>query len=69
MNEVSTRVIEVIAEEEGTHPAKLSPRLYDVIDPEALDTLTGVDSVEVRFEYAGYSVTVTDKGVVDAKPA
>ena len=62
--QISQRVVKEVAEETGTDPLELEP-LFDVINPESLNTLfeptkngafrtTG----SVTFEYAGCDVTV-----------
>ena len=55
----SESIVMEIAKRDNTSPFEMQP-LYEVIDPEALDTLfkNGVEG-EVKFEYAGYEVTVT----------
>lgn len=64
----SETVVGRIAKYEGIDPAELSP-LYDVIDPDALDSfINGADrrdtAAEIQFSYHGYTVTVsTDGGV------
>ncbi|RKD94639.1 HalOD1 output domain-containing protein [Halopiger aswanensis] len=64
----SVRVVEAIAAAEGVDPADLEPPLYDVLDPDALDTLA--DSLcsnggqfdgaasRVEFTYRTYRVEV-----------
>ena len=62
----SYRVVEAIAQKEGTSPSELSPPLFSVVDPEALDALVqeDVDSndsqVEVEFTYLDYVVQIRD---------
>lgn len=67
----SRAVVDAIAEREGVEPTELSPRLYDVIDPEALDSLfapaetdTSRPTGTVRFSYNGYDVHVSSAGAV-----
>lgn len=57
-------VVRAVAEREGVSETDLTP-LYHVIDPEALDRMvTHTDvSVEISFEYEGYTVTVEDETV------
>lgn len=66
----SHAVITNIAEQEGIDPLDMSPPLYDVLDPEALDRLleprydgTARPDVDVTFTYRGYTVTVDDSTV------
>ena len=60
----SYRVVETVAREEGVSPAELSPPLYSVVDPEALDALIQTDAdsdtgqVEIEFTYLDYVVEV-----------
>lgn len=71
----SVRVVEAIAAAEGVDPAALEPPLYDVVDPDALDTLAdslcrnggqfdGVAS-RVEFTYRTYRVEVEMGNGVD----
>ncbi|ELZ20138.1 hypothetical protein C477_06961 [Haloterrigena salina JCM 13891] len=55
-------VIELVADASGIDPIELDP-LYNVIDPEVIDTLSsssGFSSLE--FEYAGHTVVVDGTG-------
>lgn len=63
---VSVRIVETIADREGTDPASLDPVLYDVLDPDALDSLfDGVGtSGRIEFTYLGYDVAVDADGTV-----
>jgi len=61
-------IIDRIAKREEIQPVELSPPLYNVVDPEALEALLESDSVEVTFTYAGYTVTVHSGGTVRVKP-
>ncbi|WP_071933057.1 HalOD1 output domain-containing protein [Halodesulfurarchaeum formicicum] len=60
------RVIEAVAQKSGKSPESLSPPLYDVIDPDALDALMAHSSEDVRvsFKYNGYNVQVSGDGTV-----
>lgn len=68
---VSEVVIEAVAEAEGIDPVELTPPLYDVIDPDALERFfcrpPSADQMQTRvtFPYSGYEVTVTDGGAVN----
>jgi len=70
---VSNSVIATVAEAEDRDPTEISPPLYEVINPEALDQLfaatptTGRMSGEVRFSYKGYEVTVSGDGYVSVE--
>ncbi len=62
---IGHRIVEAVAEIEGTHPTELRPPLYDTIDAEALERLfTGDPSVTVHFVYNGHEVTVRGDGAV-----
>lgn len=64
------KVIERVAEAEGVSPEKLTPPLFEVIDPDALDQLFGNTATAGRMEgqaiftYNGYEVTVSGDGHV-----
>ncbi|UIP00180.1 hypothetical protein Hbl1158_02070 [Halobaculum sp. CBA1158] len=62
----SERVVDGVAAAEGVEPAALDSRLYDAVDPEALDRVVESGSPEsvVRFEFHGYRVTVRGDGAV-----
>lgn len=67
---VSDRVVAAIADRESVNPCDLEPRLYDVIDPDALDTLfrsAGMTG-EVAFTYRGYEITVRSDGELILDP-
>lgn len=61
---MSSKVIRKVAEVEGVDPAELSPQLYEIIDPDALDQIfattstTGRMNGNVTFSYNGCEVTV-----------
>lgn len=67
----SYRVVEAVAREEGVSPTDLSPPLYRVIDPEALDALFHADEarnaghLEVEFTYGEYVVRVRNDPTVN----
>ena len=69
---VCERIVEAVAEAQGTSPLDLEPPLYDVVDPDALERFLGDDSRDVRglarFSYAGCEVTVDDSGTVFVEP-
>jgi len=62
----SSRVIDRVAAAEGTEPASLHARLYDVVDPETLDRIVERSSPEltVAFRFDGYRVRVGGDGAV-----
>lgn len=66
---VSRRVVRAVARETGTDPLEL-PRLFDTIDPDALDALVReMAAGEVQFRYAGHEVTVDSHETVTVAPA
>lgn len=66
---ISGAVIEAIAEAEGTDVIELSPPLYEVIEPEALEHLFDGHSTlgKVVFTYNGCEVSVFDDGYVSVE--
>ena len=67
---VSTTVVERIADRVGVAPEELEPRLHDVVDADALDQLfdvrgDGPAEGSVVFRYAGYRVVVRASGEVE----
>lgn len=66
-NTRSERVLAAIAERESVDPVDFDRPLYDVIDPDALDTLFQSKEVNgrVEFRYLGYKVTVYSDGEVE----
>ena len=60
-------VVETVAEAMDTDPRDLPP-LYEVVDPDALDTLFkpvgGRLGLKISFEYIGHEITITDDGEV-----
>lgn len=66
---VSTAVVETVAAHEGVDPATLTPPLYEVLDPDALDALFASQPGDparatgaVTFTYREYTVTVSSDG-------
>ena len=66
---VSQTVIDAVAAAEGTPPTELTPPLYDVIDPEALDKVfAGKASLgKLVFNYNSYEINVEADGYVAVK--
>ena len=60
----SEAVLTAVADRDGIDPSDLTPRLSDVLDPEALDSLFKGGSATVTFDYRGYTVTVDQTGTV-----
>lgn len=68
-DDVITQVVTRVAERKGVDPSALEPRLFEVVDPEALTTLVegaSADSpISLEFAYAGHQVTVEAAEQVD----
>ncbi len=67
--ELSMRVVEVVAAADGVDPAQLDPTLHAVVDAEALDRLfeptkDGTRRGSVTFPYRDHTVTVRSDGTV-----
>lgn len=62
----SEAVVDAVASVESTSPVALDERLYDAVDPEALDALfAGPQTVEsVSFAYCGHDLVVGPGRVV-----
>lgn len=61
---ITVALVEAVAAHAGTDPLEL-PRLFDVIDPEALHALVAsMADGEVSFAFAGCSVTVDSSGTI-----
>ncbi|MCU4754003.1 hypothetical protein OB919_18805 [Halobacteria archaeon AArc-curdl1] len=73
VDNASHKLVVKVAEKEGVDPLKLSPPLYEVIDPDALDQLfastptAGRKEGQVTFSYNGYEVTVCGDGYVSVQ--
>lgn len=67
---IRLKVVEEVADREGTDPVELHPPLHTVIDPEALDALfrstssTTRGNGTVEFQYQGYQIRVDGSGEV-----
>ncbi|QLD90358.1 hypothetical protein HWV07_15465 [Natronomonas salina] len=62
---VVVTILSEIAQREGDPPQELSPPLYDVIDPDVLETLFGNpsynasrDTITLEFTYLNYRIAV-----------
>lgn len=69
--EPTQRIVQAIADAEGVEPVDLDPPLFDVLDGDLLNALvssneTNADdpSLEMTFEYLGYTVYVAAGGTV-----
>lgn len=66
---LTVAIAEAVARAKGISPSQLKPRVYDAIDPEALEQLFQSGSAspyeaEVRFPMAGYTVVVKSNGEI-----
>jgi len=67
----SQKIVELIADLEGVQPTELTPPLYSVIDPDALDSLfhsSADDSGSeghICFRYRGYLIRVQSNGDIE----
>lgn len=65
VDRLSSRIVEAVATAGDEDPLALEPRLYDVVDVEALDRLVRADApVAVEFEYGDHVVEVRGDGSV-----
>lgn len=67
----SETIVGLIADLEGVDPVELSPSLYSVIDPDALDSLFHSSPSDdpqtpgyIRFQYCGYEIRMQDGGEI-----
>lgn len=72
---VSEAVVTAVADAKGVSTVEVSPPLYNVIDPDALETVVASMTSRhdgstgcVEFSYSGYEVTVTGDGDVSVTP-
>lgn len=69
-------IIAAVADADDVEPQELSPPLYDVVAPDALDALftnkgERATPTSLSFEYGEYAVTVVgeaDETIVDVQP-
>lgn len=62
---IAQRILDAVAEKEGTSPREFHQPLYDVVDADALDRLVdGKLNGHVQFQYLGYRVTVDGDGAI-----
>ncbi|ATW89589.1 hypothetical protein halTADL_2884 [Halohasta litchfieldiae] len=61
---IDVSIIRAVASVSGVDPLSLEPRLYDVVDPDALKRLLNSASSEMRitFLFGVYEVSVTGDG-------
>lgn len=63
---VSQTVVEAVAEAEGVRPVELTPPLYDIIDPDALDRIfdNNLSIGKLTFNYNNCEINVFSDGYV-----
>ena len=67
-------VVEAVAAEEGVRPTDIDPPLYEIVDPDALDSLFRSTLCAPRndgcisFSYCDYVVTVHGSGRIEVQP-
>lgn len=68
--ELATAVVEAVAAETGREEMAMQP-LYEVIDPDALNTLFAADdhAVAVSFTYETVDVRIENDGKIITEPA
>lgn len=72
-DDVINEIVNRIAEVEDADPLKLTPPLYEVIDPDALGRILGPTPTagrmdgQVTFSYKGYEVVVDGDGSVSVE--
>ncbi|MFC4450144.1 HalOD1 output domain-containing protein [Halorussus aquaticus] len=72
---ISTRIVTAVADAEGIPPTEVTPPLYRVVDPDALNQLfetkwaASEDGPHVSFTYCGYEVTVEGAGDIVVRTA
>ena len=69
VDNIINEVIKTVAEVEDVDPLKLTPPLYEVIDPDALESLFANDRThgKVIFSYNGCEVSVFSDGYISVK--
>lgn len=73
---LSRTIIEAVAAQEGVDPSELTVPLYDVIDPDSLNSLFTTPENghqrrrgRVSFFYHGYTVTADSQGEIELREA
>lgn len=62
---LTATIVEKIADREGVEPTELRPPLYEVVNPDALESLfRSQGNGRVEFAYCGYDVVVRSDGAV-----
>lgn len=72
--DLTNKIVETVAEAEGVEPRHLDTCLYDIIEPDALNTLfrdgedTPVTEGVVSFTFNGYEVAVHSDSSIEIDP-
>lgn len=71
---LSEKVVDAVAEHEGVDPVDLDPRLYQVVDPDALDQLFSASQrtdadLEIAFTYSDSEVVARSDGELSVSDA
>lgn len=65
---IGVSIIQAVASVSDVDPLSLRPRLYDVVDPDALESLLSAETTEpnvrISFRFGAYTVTVTANGEI-----
>jgi len=65
---IGVAIARAVASVSGVDPLSLEPRLYDVIDPDAVETLLSSEkttsNVRITFSFGRYTVTITRSGEI-----
>ncbi|MFC4540485.1 HalOD1 output domain-containing protein [Halosolutus amylolyticus] len=63
-NPPSITIIKTIAEQEGVDSTELDLRLYDYLNPDALDNVMESNEVEVTVSIVEYDIQVVDSDII-----
>lgn len=58
MADITMMVLQAVSEEKGQSPDELDSKIYDAIDPDALERVVESGSVSVQFDYSGCTVFI-----------
>jgi len=63
---ISDQIIREVAAKEGVDPVEITPPLFAVIDPDAVDALYANSDArpEITFTWQGYTISADSKGRV-----
>ena len=68
---ICVAIVEAVSEVSGVEPCQLDTRLYDVVDPDALERIvrSGGPDVQVSFRFGAYRVSVFGDGEITVTEA